>query len=118
MTKVITKTAHHEERLGNFTAVAFLYFFFCYHEGIRGSCWSNGSVVRVKTAHIEDVSLVHSTYILWLTAACNSSSRGSSALFWLLWAPVQPHMCEHKHTYTHRHACIYAYMQTHIHFKM
>ena len=36
MTKVITKTAHHEERLGNFTAVAFLYFFFVTMKVLEG----------------------------------------------------------------------------------
>lgn len=35
-------------------------------------------------------SLDISTCIRWLTTICNSSPKGSSALFWPLWAPAHP----------------------------
>lgn len=56
--------------------------------------------LRVLTALLEDPSSVPSSHIGWLTATCNSCSRGSSAIFW----PLRSlHMPVHAHTYTHIH---------------
>jgi hypothetical protein len=38
--------------------------------------------LRVHTALAEDLSLVPSTDIVWLTTMCNSSSGGIYAVFW------------------------------------
>lgn len=35
------------------------------------------SGLRVTTAFVEDLNLAPSTNVIWLTAACNSSTRGS-----------------------------------------
>lgn len=46
---------------------------------------------RTWIALAEDQSLVPSTYVRWVTAACNTRSRGLDALFWPFLAPAEVH---------------------------
>lgn len=46
---------------------------------------------RTWIALAEDQSLVSSTYVRWVTAACNARSRGLDALFWPFLAPAEVH---------------------------
>lgn len=60
--------------------------------------------LRIYTAQSEGTCSVPSTYSGQLTTSCNSSTRGSSTLFWTPWAPTLP--CAHIstiHTHTHTH---------------
>jgi hypothetical protein len=41
---------------------------------------------HILTAIEEELGSVPSTYIQQLTTPCNSSSKGSDALLWFLWA--------------------------------
>jgi hypothetical protein len=50
----------------------------------------------------EGTAPVLSTHVGCLTAACNSSSMGSS-LFWLLWTPAVVYTHTHTHSHTHTH---------------
>ena len=42
--------------------------------------------LRAFTALAEDLSSIPSIQVRWLKTTCNSSSRGSDALFWPLWS--------------------------------
>ena len=51
----------------------------------------------------KDLNLVSSTHIMWLTFIYNSSSRGSSALFWPPWTQVHTGSCTFANTPTPTH---------------
>jgi hypothetical protein len=48
---------------------------------------AGGMTLQLECTGPEDLSLVSTTQVLWLTTACNFSSGGSDALFW---TPAEP----------------------------
>ena len=68
----------------------------------RHGGWKNGSTVRALTTAAEDLSYVPSIHVGQFTIACNSSSKRSGALFWLLLAlhTCDAHTCmQARHSY-------------------
>jgi hypothetical protein len=57
---------------------------------VRHPCWA---------ACAGDLSSDPSIHTGWLTTTCNSTSKGSDALFCTPWAPKHTCICSHKHTH-------------------
>lgn len=69
--------------------------------------------LRIHTVLAEDICSGPSTHVGHLTTACNSSFRGSEALFWLFWVPESS---VYIHTDTYNSNIKQIWKQTPVHY--